>query len=510
MTNPDAVPSTETETTPTDVAVKKPRWWLRLSLVFVLLAGVGFATFWIRGDPSRQLQIHRETTWFTGPLTEDGRIDYATALDAECSAGVTPENNAVPLLLAAFGPDRIFERSAIEPADVYAKLQIPRVRAIESPFVSAYDATKPNYDAEPFGYVSYIHDDPTERNSWSQEELSWINDWLQRNSAAMTLIAEASRRPRFYWPIIGWLGGNTLCERLDEAMHAFSIRARLAMRSGRFNEALADVDVIISLGKLCGQDGSIYCLDKWKDFHWEALQMMTGLLRDARTPEHVVQGIADRIAKLDPEGFELREVYLHRLSDLASLRNVVFTFGTADFNPPSLFSTPRSSPVVPLSPLALRWYHNLIDWNEFAILANQYHDRLEKAVALPLVQRRLALEDLSHTRWPTVRGSIPEAATINDLLKCDHQLLMDLWSHGHEDQWLTLAGSLVVLHRHQHGRFPQSLAELQYDLPPRFARLTAGDSPVEYRVFPGGVELSIPTITSTITLTLGPARAQKR
>src|SRR5262245_60342010 len=43
------------------------------------------------------------TTRITGPLRDDGRIDYLTALESHFSQGVTPQNNCVPLLLRAYG-----------------------------------------------------------------------------------------------------------------------------------------------------------------------------------------------------------------------------------------------------------------------------------------------------------------------------------------------------------------------------------------------------------------------
>src|ERR1043166_1287337 len=44
-----------------------------------------------------------ETTRITGPLQADGSIDYLKAIEDYFSRGVTPQNNAAPVVLAALG-----------------------------------------------------------------------------------------------------------------------------------------------------------------------------------------------------------------------------------------------------------------------------------------------------------------------------------------------------------------------------------------------------------------------
>lgn len=82
----------------------------RLGIVLGVLAA-GAALFWLalhskRAGPLRlRVTIARETSYLTGPLTRDGRVDYAAAWRAEHSSGVTPENNGAPLVFAALGLD---------------------------------------------------------------------------------------------------------------------------------------------------------------------------------------------------------------------------------------------------------------------------------------------------------------------------------------------------------------------------------------------------------------------
>src|SRR5262245_58888361 len=69
-----------------------------LCLILVLLAIDLLLIQW-----RRRIHSGYFTTRITAPLRDDGRIDYLTALEDFFSQGVTPENNAAPLLLRAFG-----------------------------------------------------------------------------------------------------------------------------------------------------------------------------------------------------------------------------------------------------------------------------------------------------------------------------------------------------------------------------------------------------------------------
>src|SRR6266487_3214481 len=48
--------------------------------------------------------VGKETTYVTGPLDEDGYVDYAAALNERLSRGIKPEDNANVLLWRALGP----------------------------------------------------------------------------------------------------------------------------------------------------------------------------------------------------------------------------------------------------------------------------------------------------------------------------------------------------------------------------------------------------------------------
>ena len=56
----------------------------------------------LRSEMSK-VTVSRETTFFTGPLREDGYVDFAAAINARLREGVTTENNACIPLYRAIG-----------------------------------------------------------------------------------------------------------------------------------------------------------------------------------------------------------------------------------------------------------------------------------------------------------------------------------------------------------------------------------------------------------------------
>ena len=59
-----------------------------------------------KGEKKRKpkFTVGKETTYVKGPLTRDGYVDYAAALNQRLSQGVTPDSNANVLFWKAFGP----------------------------------------------------------------------------------------------------------------------------------------------------------------------------------------------------------------------------------------------------------------------------------------------------------------------------------------------------------------------------------------------------------------------
>lgn len=77
----------------------------RICLLVFVLACAGYGIWWWAEWGKTQLEIGRETTYITGPLNDDGTVNYVAYLNARYGKGVTPENNAAVILARAIGPD---------------------------------------------------------------------------------------------------------------------------------------------------------------------------------------------------------------------------------------------------------------------------------------------------------------------------------------------------------------------------------------------------------------------
>ena len=80
----------------------RAKWlWIMAGTVFLLIIMLAADMLWVR--VWRNIPIGYNTTRLTGPLRSDGLVNYAAALDSQYGRGITPKNNAVPLLIEATG-----------------------------------------------------------------------------------------------------------------------------------------------------------------------------------------------------------------------------------------------------------------------------------------------------------------------------------------------------------------------------------------------------------------------
>jgi len=236
---------------------KKPqrRRWRRLLLGLLLVVLAGWWTLdWWR-EP--EIIISPETTFLTGPLDADGNVDYAAALNEMASEGVTPENNAVVLLVQAMGPEwgvtEVFgpgERKARSlPSEFYKNMGISKPPTDGDYFVDLHDfcKTKENREDVAAGTISdTVHDqlDVAIIRPWESEQYPHLAEWLKQNEKPLELIAEASRRSRCHVPLeSGKLLGRTAIA-IDGfwcVIEAFCVRAMLRASAGDVEGACADV-----------------------------------------------------------------------------------------------------------------------------------------------------------------------------------------------------------------------------------------------------------------------------
>ena len=149
-------------------------------------------------DVSR-IVVSKETTFFEGPLKEDGTVDYVAALNQLSSEGVTPANNAAVLYWRAFGPEKIAE----EFREPFLKLLGIETAPLEGEyFISLGDYLRREKSElavdEAYDLLGELRTRP-----WSAEEHPVIAAWLKTNEQPFKLLIEGSKRSRYYAPLTG-------------------------------------------------------------------------------------------------------------------------------------------------------------------------------------------------------------------------------------------------------------------------------------------------------------------
>ncbi|MGC9260427.1 MAG: hypothetical protein ACP5I8_10205 [Phycisphaerae bacterium] len=170
------------------------------------------------------IPIGYATTRLTGPLNKDGLVDYVAAFNQKFGKGVTPHDNAAVPLLILFRPmsfrggyfktvagkmlfvrdqnwgHRLRQALGISTKYLtgprFVSYQHFRKHADPTAIAEVVHAGVPSPDAPPF-IPSKCYTRP-----WSARANPWVVAWLHANQGAIDVAEAATRRPRFFVPII--------------------------------------------------------------------------------------------------------------------------------------------------------------------------------------------------------------------------------------------------------------------------------------------------------------------
>ena len=210
-----------------------------------------------------KLEIGPETTFVNGPLTADGRIDYETALHERLSEGVTPDNNAAVLIDRAFGPaaisgpvaismsmrGRYFERLGIEPLPEQGDYVVTQTTFTQQKLDGVPDRAE--RQEEIFKELGRAQQRP-----WTEDECPLAAEWLAANEKPLELIEEATKRPRFYSPLVTsgqLLEGASNLQNLREAARLLVSRAMFRLGHDDIAGAWSDFLACHRLARLIAQ-----------------------------------------------------------------------------------------------------------------------------------------------------------------------------------------------------------------------------------------------------------------
>lgn len=235
---------------------------MRITIRFAVGIIAAVATFlawraiqWSRTAPT--LVIARDTTFLTSPMRADGTVDYVAAWCAEHGAGVTAENNAVPLLLVALG----------EELDRFPPAEREAAPAIEHPFLWEGDWGEQHAELlggrESDGAAEQGDDDEAaadaeeiiERVRTALDDgrdpgagLPILRAWLASNQEALALATRAMEREGWYAPSNGPFLSNAGF-RWNPLAFALRDRASVAALDGEFASATSDLRASLRMAR---------------------------------------------------------------------------------------------------------------------------------------------------------------------------------------------------------------------------------------------------------------------
>lgn len=239
-------------------------WFWLLTLTggsFAILCGGCGVYLWYRTAPAQQLTIGPETTVLDAPLTPDGYVDYASALNQRHSAGVTADQNAVALLVHAFGPHTIPANIRPQYFELLGVPSLPEEGPYFQPLHDFERARNPDQATFTARHQVLLDDlRAAGKSPWTASDFTDIAALLQANEAPLDLIVEASQRPRYYAPLVPDPQAPLLItvqlpveQQQREAVRQLAARAMLKLGADDVEGAWEDLLTCHRLSRLLGQ-----------------------------------------------------------------------------------------------------------------------------------------------------------------------------------------------------------------------------------------------------------------
>ncbi|MFO0964004.1 MAG: hypothetical protein U0793_00260 [Gemmataceae bacterium] len=228
---------------------------LRISLAPSAAAGA-------KDEPKKpKITVGAETTYVTGPLDEEGYVDYVAALNQRMSKGVKTERNGAVPLWRAFGPK---PEGAPIPVPFWKWLGIDAPPAKGDYYVPIFDYFKKHAAIDPGKEFNGVLADLDAATAclWRPREYPVVAGWIMVNSKPLDLIVEATQRPQYFSPLVPIGADRRLAfcilsgvNRCRESAQALTSRALLRAGEGRLDSAWQDLLAVHRLGRQIARGG---------------------------------------------------------------------------------------------------------------------------------------------------------------------------------------------------------------------------------------------------------------
>jgi hypothetical protein len=287
---------------------KKLRRFIAIGIILGSLAAAVWAAARHASRGGVLMTISKETTVVTDPLRKDGYVDYVAAANKILSKDVTPENNAIVPLWDAMGP------AAVPQAN---RAEYFRLLGTKSPVdFGNYFITVEDFVRKQAVELDVLDEQlsKAQQRPWTKNEFPVLAAWLAANQAPLETIVAASRRPRFYSPLVGDDTGMLMNvvlpapRELRHATQALLARANLRLAQGETEVCWQDLLAAHRLARLCGQG---FCL----------VEALIAQLIDG-TACNGDQTICQTVGLSAPDALRMRDE-LSRLTPLPNIADVV-------------------------------------------------------------------------------------------------------------------------------------------------------------------------------------------
>ncbi len=476
--------STEVQARP-----RKRRWRRKILLTLGLLkVFVVLWIFWPLSWPA--LRISPQTTVVTGPLNPDGTVNYVAALNAGHSAGVTAGNNAATPLLRALGPEALPEevrRTTLQMLGIDELSGEGQYFVSLDAFLAGQDLHMLQTEAEEQGWAStaiYASDRifTEAKTGYSPEIRVLISRWLEGNSTSLEQVSHATRRPRFYLPLVSTSSPPRVIDvlvtglpALRDVSKAVFLRGVLRVEEGQLEEAWVDAVTLHRLAALPAQQDML-------------VARLVGIAID-RLGSELGRRIANSPRMSAPQARRIL-AQLQVTPEPPIFRDAVDR-GERYMALDTVMTSMRTGPAGPGGPpLLLRIPGLALDVNGVLRRVNLWYDRNAKAFeASNHMERQRLLEDSEaeldksssdgYSRIESVRGwagifATPPWARRQELSTLGADLVLslvaprlakgeDLWTQAVMERRLAVLALALAAYHCEKGAYPQSLDALAPD-----------------------------------------------
>jgi hypothetical protein len=440
-----------------------------------------------QGKDRPKFTVSKETTYVTGPLDNDGYVDYETALNEKLGDGVDPQKNANVLLWQALRPE---PKRFPMPAEFFRWLKSAEPPRRGEYFLDLSRYAKEELELEQGKPTKEIFTQRSRaaQRPWVAKDYPHIAGWLKANEKPLALVLEATRRPDYHNPLVsnksgdeGWYGliGSLLpgvgkCYR--EVAPALATRAMLHAGEGRFDASWEDLLACERLGRLIvrGADKDEYLLglaitQVASDAELALLDCARPTAKQARTWQRDLGRLSPLPAVADKVDLGLRYTFLNtvmlaRRHPVKTLRLVEILRGQRSPPLPNPDAEPSPAFVASLDWDAVLRTGNA--WFDHVVAAQRIKDRAQRQQELDRVEEELKQGAL--TPAEVIKALRQESGRDSEISKRLAATLIDFrWAtirwmqrqadwHEQRRRNLRLAFALAV-YRGEHERYPDKL-----------------------------------------------------